>query len=197
VAAVDPLKREAPYFLIGCRLAPYKRVDIVVEAFKAIAHEYKIKDEPAPFKLKVFGDGVDLQRLQKIAGDCAAVEFVGRVSEEEKADLFQNCLAFINPQEEDFGITPVESMAAGRPVLAYKKGGALETVIEGETGLFFAEQTAAAIKAIVEKFYSDLKQGVNIWNPEAIRRHARQFSVANFQRQMLEFIENKKNRSEV
>ncbi len=179
VASVDPMKQDKPYFLIGCRLAPYKRVDITIEAFKALGEEYR---------LKVFGDGVDMKRLKKIAGDSGNIEFIGRVSDEEKADLYSNALAFINPQEEDFGITPVEAMASGRPVLAYRKGGATETVKEGETGLFFDEQTSEAIADIVHKFYTKTREGEYHWDSAAIRQHAEAFSVANFKRQITEFI---------
>jgi glycosyltransferase involved in cell wall biosynthesis len=181
LAEVDPFKREEPYFLIGCRLAPYKRVDVVIEAFKELKANYK---------LKVFGDGVDLKRLQKIAGDNKQIEFLGRVTETEKAELYKNCLAFINPQEEDFGITPVEAMASGRPVLAYNKGGVKETVIEGQTGLFFNEQTPEAIKAVIEKFIEQTKSGKLIWDSRIIREHAQQFSVENFKNKISEFIKD-------
>lgn len=164
---------EKPYFLAGCRLAPYKRLDIAVAAFKKLGPDYR---------LKIFGDGVDLKRLKKIAGGAANIEFLGRVSEEEKARLFANAQAFINPQEEDFGITVVESMAAGRPVVAYRKGGALETVIEGKTGVFFDEQTPEALMAAVRNF-----RAVD-FDPAEIRRHAEQFSVENFKQRMMEFI---------
>ena len=166
-------KPEDKYFLIGCRLAPYKRVDIVIAAFKNLGAEYK---------LKIFGDGVDLERLKSLVGESSNIEFLGRVSEEEKAVLFSNAQAFINPQEEDFGITVVESMAAGRPVIAYQKGGATETVIEGKTGLFFKEQTAEAIVAVIKKFNS------HDFNSTEIRAWAEKFSVINFQNQIKDFI---------
>ena len=185
VAAMDPFKRADQYFLIGCRLAPYKRVDVVIEAIKTL----QAANNSLPYRLVIFGDGVDMKRLQKIAGECPAIEFIGRVSEEEKAELYKNCLAFINPQEEDFGITPVESMAAGRPVLAYRKGGVRETVIENETGLFFNEQTPTAIKEVIEKFYNETANGTLKWDTNAIRAHAQKFSVENFTKQINEFIE--------
>ncbi len=166
------------YFLIGCRLAPYKRVDIVIAAFKGLGPAYR---------LKIFGDGVDLKRLKKIAGDSQNIEFLGRVSEAEKARLYSQAQAFINPQEEDFGLTAVEAMASGRPVIAYEKGGATETVIAGRTGLFFREQTPESLAAAVKSFRSE------DFSPAAIRRHAEQFSVANFRRRILDFIaEHKK-----
>jgi len=167
------------YFLLGCRLAPYKRVDIVVQAFKALGPD---------FHLKIFGDGLDLPRLRQLAGEASNIEFLGRVSEEQKANLYSHALAFINPQEEDFGITAVEAMAAGRPVLAYSRGGATETVIEGKTGLFFKEQTAPAIMDLVRRFLADLDTGNQIWDSAVIRNHAQQYSVKNFKKQIAEFI---------
>jgi glycosyltransferase involved in cell wall biosynthesis len=166
------------YFLAGCRLAPYKRIDLVIEAFKVLGADYK---------LKIFGDGIDLERLKIIAADATNIEFLGRVSEKDKAKLFQGAQAFINPQEEDFGITVVESMASGRPVIAYCRGGATETVIEGKTGLFFDEQTSDSLASAVKKF-ATLR-----FDSAEIRTYAEQFSVANFQKQIREFItEHKK-----
>lgn len=176
IAEKMPEKNEA-YFLAGCRLVPYKRIDLVIEAFNLLGDNYR---------LKIFGDGLDLDRLKKIANGNNNIEFLGRVSDEEKAKLYQNALAFINPQEEDFGITPVESMAAGRPVIAYRKGGALETVIEGQTGLFFNEQAPESLAAVLRSFQT------NNFNPQAIRAHAEKFSVANFKEQIEKFIAEKK-----
>jgi glycosyltransferase involved in cell wall biosynthesis len=172
------------YFLIGCRLTPYKRVDLVVETFKALGGDYK---------LKVFGDGVDMKRLKKIAKNCSNIEFLGRVSDEEKAELFSKCLAFLNPQEEDFGISKVEAMASGRPVIAYKKGGALETVIEGKTGLFFSEQNVDNLSAVVQDFYTKIRNNKNYWKSEDIRAHAENFSLEKFKNNIREFINEKKS----
>jgi len=167
---------EEEYFLAGCRLAPYKRIDLVVEAFKQLGQEYK---------LKIFGDGVDLKRLKKISAGAGNIEFLGRVSEEEKIKLFSNALAFINPQEEDFGITAVESMAAGRPVIAYRKGGATETILEGKTGIFFDEQTPAALAEAIKNFRAA------DFDPVEIRQQAEKFSVENFKNRLRELIDSK------
>jgi len=182
IATDDSIKAERPYFLIGCRLAPYKRVDIVIEAFKQLGAEYN---------LKIFGDGVDLKRLKKIAAGASNIEFLGRVTDEDKAKLYQEALAFLNPQEEDFGITAIEAMATGRPVIAWRKGGATETIIEGQTGWFFDEQTKEAIIGAVTIFYEGLKSGAIKLDPAAIRQQAQKFSVANFQNQLAEFIKQK------
>lgn len=178
--AVSDLSQQKPeerYFLAGCRLAPYKRIDLVVEAFKLLGPEYR---------LKIFGDGIDLPRLKKLAGEAPNIEFLGRVSEAEKAGLYSGAQAFINPQEEDFGITVVEAMAAGRPVVAYRRGGALESIREGETGIFFNEQTPASLAAALRGF------SAAAFNPQAIRAWSEKFSVANFKQQITEFIASKK-----
>lgn len=173
-------KELGDYFLIGCRLAPYKRVDLVLETFKKLGSEYK---------LKVFGDGVDIKRLKKIAKNCSNIEFLGRVNDEYKAELFSKCLAFLNPQEEDFGISKVEAMASGRPVIAYKKGGALETVIDGETGVFFEDQTVESLFVAVQKFYTDIKREKNKWDSHKIREHSKKFSLENFKNNIQNFID--------
>lgn len=160
------------YFLIGGRLAPYKRVDIVVAAIKKTSK-----------KLKIFGDGVDLLRLKQIAGNNKNIEFLGRVNDKTKAELYSRALAFINPQEEDFGITAVESMAAGRPVIAFRSGGALETVVEGMTGIFFNEQTADSLAKALTNF------DASKFNPEIIKQYAEQFGVARFKKEIKEFVE--------
>ena len=160
------------YFLIGGRLAPYKRVDIVVETFKKIDK-----------KLKIFGNGVDLERLKKIANKHENIEFLGQVSDEIKADLYSHCLAFINPQEEDFGITVVEAMASGRPVIAYQSGGALETVKAGITGEFFSQQTVESLSKILVDFDSSK------FDPKVIKQHAEQFSIEIFKKKINDFID--------
>jgi len=164
--------KQEDYFLIGGRLAPYKRVDIVIEAFNILGK-----------KLKIFGDGVDLKRLKIIAGENKNIEFLGRVSDEERAALYGKCQAFINPQEEDFGITVIEAMASGRPVIAYRKGGATETVIEGETGIFFENQKAEDIVKAVSSY-----EAAN-FNKEKIRAHAEKFGVERFKEEIKNYIE--------
>jgi glycosyltransferase involved in cell wall biosynthesis len=160
------------FFLVGCRLVPYKRIDIVVEAFK------KMPDK----KVKIFGDGTDMPRLKAIAGEAKNIEFLGRVSDDKRKELFSKCQAFINPQVEDFGITVVEAMASGRPVIAQARGGALETVIPGKTGVFFKDQTPDAIVAAIQSFNS------NLFDSKFIREHAEMFSKERFKREIKEFI---------
>jgi glycosyltransferase involved in cell wall biosynthesis len=161
------------YFLIGCRLAPYKRVDLVIETFKKLGSDYK---------LKIFGSGIDEKRLKKMAKGCDNIEFLGRVNEKEKAKLYSEALAFINPQEEDFGITPVESMASGRPVIAYRKGGALETIIADKTGIFFNEQNINSLSEAI-KSYNNYN-----FNSETIREQALFFSKKRFKKEISDFV---------
>ncbi|NCB20308.1 MAG: glycosyltransferase family 4 protein [Clostridia bacterium] len=174
--------KEEQYFLIGCRLTPYKRVDIVIEAFKKLGPNYR---------LKVFGDGHDLKRLKNIADLASNIEFLGRVDESEKAKLYSEALAFINPQEEDFGITTIESMAAGRPVLAYNRGGASETIIAGRNGLFFEEQSSSAIANLVREFSADLENGKKIWDSKEIKTMSDKYSINNFKDQLFSFLKAK------
>ncbi len=159
------------YFLAGGRLVSYKRFDLVVEAFTKLG-----------LPLKVFGSGPAEESLRKIAGP--NVEFLGRVSDDERARLFADAIAFINPQEEDFGLTVVEAMASGRPVIAFKRGGATETVVEGLSGTFFTEQTVEALTETIKNF--DHQK----FAPANVRAHAETFSTERFRRELLAFVEN-------
>jgi glycosyltransferase involved in cell wall biosynthesis len=123
-----------------------------------------------------------MARLKKIAGDCDRIEFLGRVSDEDKAKLYSEAIAFINPQEEDFGITPLESMASGRPVIAFRKGGATETVIEGKTGVFFDQQTPEHIMSAVREL-EELE-----FDSSVIRKWSEEFSVRRFKQEIGDFV---------
>ncbi|NWF79778.1 MAG: glycosyltransferase [Chloroflexi bacterium] len=161
---------EGDFYLAGGRLIPYKRIELVVEAFTRLR-----------LPLKIFGDGRDRRRLEQLAGP--TIEFLGWVDEQTRIDLFARCRGFIFPGEEDFGITPVEAMAAGRPVIAYAAGGALETVIDGVTGRFFHTPTAAALAAAVAVAHGDR------YDPLRIRRHAENFGRAVFLERMRAVID--------
>ena len=168
----EKLKAEE-YFLIGCRLAPYKRVDLVIEAFCQMPDK----------KLKIFGNGVDEKRLKEIAAGAVNIEFLGRVEDGVLAKLYRNAQAFIHPQEEDFGISPVEAMACGCPVIAYRKGGATETVIEGQSGLFFDEQKKEVIKDTIKNFKR------SNFDEKIVRAQAEKFSTAKFKENIKNFID--------
>jgi glycosyltransferase involved in cell wall biosynthesis len=163
------------YFLAGGRLIPYKRLDLAVQAFTRLG-----------LPLKIFGDGRDRPRLQAMAGP--NITFLGRVSEAERRALFSGCRAFVFPGEEDFGIAPLEAMAAGRPVIAYAAGGALETVIEGVTGRFFREHTVEALMEAVAAILTERH------DPHAIRRHAERFGKEAFLARMRSFVTEAYNR---
>ena len=157
------------YFLLVGRLIPYKRADMVVEAFNQLG-----------LPLKVVGTGSELQSLKEMAGP--NVEFLGRVSDEALGEIYSRCLALIFPQEEDFGIVPLEAMAAGRPVIAYGAGGARETVVDGETGVFFERQEVQSLIDAVRDF------DPHRFDPEKLREHARDFDVEVFKERISNFV---------
>ncbi|MFN3301587.1 MAG: glycosyltransferase [Patescibacteria group bacterium] len=160
------------YFLVISRPRYYKRIDLVIQAFTRLK-----------IPLKIIGmtkkEGKNFCREIK-----PNIEFLGYVSDSEKAEYLSHCLALIHPQEEDFGITAVEAMAAGRPVIAYGAGGALETVIDGLTGKFFEEQTWESLADTVIRFKP------KEFDPKKIRQHAKKFSKENFITKIKDFIRN-------
>jgi len=158
------------YYLVVSRLVPYKRVDLAVQALSQL-------DRP----LIVVGDGRDRASLERLAGP--TVTFSGHLSDKEVSDLLRRCRAFIFPGIDDFGIAPVEAMASGRPVIAFAAGGALDTVVEGETGLFFRESTPAALAATIQQFET------LDFDSAAIRHHAERFDQAIFERKLTTFVE--------
>ncbi len=165
-----PLSQEpGDYFLILSRLVPYKRIDLAVRAFSQLG-----------LPLLVIGDGRDRQALEGIAAP--NVRFLGRLSDVETGRYLAGCRAFIFPGEEDFGIAPLEAQAAGRPVIAYAGGGALETVREGTTGVFFRARTPESLAEAVKRFDS------LHFDPAGIREHAVAFDRAVFQRKLADFI---------
>jgi lipopolysaccharide/colanic/teichoic acid biosynthesis glycosyltransferase/glycosyltransferase involved in cell wall biosynthesis len=149
------------FYLIVSALVPYKRVDLAVRAFTRLG-----------LPLVVAGDGPERRALQRMAGP--SVRFVGRVPDAELSALYARCRALIFTANEDFGITPLEAQAAGRPVLAFGAGGALETVVAGATGAFFPAQDADTLADAVRAFDPDA------YDPAAIRRHACEFGEARF-----------------
>ncbi len=169
---LPPYQERPPddFYLAGGRLIPYKRLSLAVAAFNALG-----------LPLKIFGDGRDRPGLEAMARP--NIEFLGWVDEAQRRDLFARCRAFIFPGAEDFGITPLEAMAAGRPVIAFAAGGALETVIEGVTGRFFQQQTPAALAAAVALSRCDQ------YDPQSIRQHAEQFRRELFLERMRKFID--------
>ncbi|MFA7654372.1 MAG: glycosyltransferase [Candidatus Magasanikbacteria bacterium] len=157
------------YFLAGGRLVPYKRLDLVVKTFNRLK-----------WPLIIFGDGSEKCHLQKYAK--ANIQFVGQISDEYKTELMSRALAFIHPQTEDCGITAIEAMASGRPVIAYEDGGATETIIAGETGIFFKQQKWETLLDTLLNF------NPNNWNTYKIREHALRFGTNNFKPKIKKLI---------
>lgn len=164
-------KRE-DFYLVVSALVPYKRVGLAVRAFSGRGR-----------RLVVIGTGSDEKRIRAPAGD--GVEFLGNVDDGTLRSYYRRARALIFPGEEDFGITPLEAMACACPVIAYGKGGALETVVDGETGLFFHEQKAGALIAAVDKFE---RMSFTI---SEIRRRAEEFAKPIFTENIRDFVEER------
>jgi glycosyltransferase involved in cell wall biosynthesis len=165
---VTPTRVE-DYYLVVARLMPYKRIDLAVDAFTRLG-----------IPLKVVGDGRSLPELRARAG--RNVEFVGRVSDAELKALYASCRGFVFPGEEDFGIAPLEANASGRPVIAYAAGGALDTVVDGSTGVLFERQQVDSLMAAVRR-----AETID-WDSDLLRQHARKFDRNVFRDNLLAFV---------
>jgi len=157
------------YYLVLSRLMPYKRIDLAIEAYTR-----------ANRRLVVIGDGPDRSRLEALADD--RIEFLGRQPDEIVNYYASRCRALLFPGEEDFGMAPLEANAAGRPVIAYRGGGAIETVEEGTTGIFFDQADSRALAQAIKKF-ENLR-----WDQSALRRHAEKFDRSVFAFRVLQFL---------
>jgi glycosyltransferase involved in cell wall biosynthesis len=157
------------YYVVLSRLVPYKRIDLAVQACTELRR-----------KLLVIGAGPDRERLESMAGPTVA--FMGYTSDERVEHYLSRCRALLFPGEEDFGMAPLEVAAAGRPTIAYRAGGALETVIENTTGIFFDEQTPEHLAEAIERFERQE------WSPDLIRLHSEGFSAENFQHRFRSFL---------
>jgi glycosyltransferase involved in cell wall biosynthesis len=171
VDSSTPLQEPGDYFLIVSRLVPYKRIDLAVRAFNVLG-----------LPLRIIGEGRDRRALEDMAED--NVSFVGYVSDDDEVRRqMARCRALIFPGEEDFGITPLEALSVGRPVIAYGAGGALDTIEEGETGLFFRRPTAEALAEAVRR----LSQ--YDFDPKHLRQQVKQYGVARFKRELSRLLE--------
>jgi len=157
------------YFLAVARFLPYKKIDLAIRAFNKLG-----------WSLKIIGDGPERKRLQKLAN--SNIEFLGLVDEKMLQDYYARCCAFVFPQEEDFGISAVEAMSSGRPVVAYRGGGALEIIKENETGIFFEQQSVESLIGALKKFKPE------DFNPIKIRQYALQFDKEIFKQKISEFV---------
>lgn len=183
VDAFSLCEAKEDFYLTASRMVPYKRMDLIVEAFATMPDK----------QLVVIGDGPDFEKVRAKA--TPNVRLMGYQPFSVLRDHMQRAKAFVFAAEEDFGITPIEAQACGTPVIAFGKGGSLETVRgfsgNGEpTGVFFDEQSLPSIVDAVQRFESSQLQFV----PAAIRQHAEQFSVANFRERYTHFVDNARNR---
>lgn len=165
-----PERQPQDYYLIAGRHVPYKRVDLVIETFNANGRP-----------LIVVGDGPERSRLQARAGQ--NIQFVGEVSRQKLEQLFLGARALLFPPLEDFGIVPVEAQAFGCPVIAYGRGGALETVVDEATGVFFKQQSVASLEQAIIRFES------MSFDPDVLYTHARGFAVARFRSELQAYLD--------
>jgi glycosyltransferase involved in cell wall biosynthesis len=167
----DCLKPEPGYFLIVSRLVPYKQVDLAIKACNQTGD-----------RLIIVGSGSESKRLKRLAGP--TITFTGPISDEKLACYYHHAKALLFPQEEEFGIVALEAQSAGLPVIAYKKGSALEIIKPGETGILFDAQTPASLIAAIHSFKS------HTWYDKTIKAHARQFDRIHFMRQFKQTVED-------
>ena len=166
------------FFLTASRLVPYKRIDLIVEAFAGMPDK----------QLVVIGDGPEMERIKEKA--TANVEILGYQSNEALQDHMQRARAFVFAAQEDFGIVPVEAQACGTPVIAYSRGGTAETVLPGETGVFFHRQTVPAVQQAVRTFEAER----DTFEPARIRAHAENFSIERFRKQFTNLVQQEYDR---
>ena len=166
-------EQKEDYYVAASRFVPYKKIQLIVEAFSRMPHR----------KLVVIGDGPEREKIRRAAGQ--NIELLGETSPLELRKYLQNAKAFVFAAVEDFGILPVEAMASGTPVIAFGKGAVLETVIPHETGLFYPEQTAESLCEAVQHFET------RAFDPQKCRKQAEKFSQEEFNRQFHRFVINK------
>ncbi|PIR95005.1 glycosyltransferase family 4 protein [Candidatus Falkowbacteria bacterium CG10_big_fil_rev_8_21_14_0_10_37_6] len=166
------------YFITGGRLTPYKRFDIAIKAFNKLN-----------LPLKIFGEGPDKKRLQKMAMN--NIEFLGKINESDKQKYLAEAQAFIHPQEEDFGIAAIEAQASGTPVIAYNKGGATETILHERTGLLFNQQSWEELADAVLRFNLHYS-----FDPRLVKENAERFRVDRFNNEIVKYITEITNNKE-
>lgn len=169
----DVVTEKQDYFFTCSRMVPYKKIDLIVEAFSHMPDK----------KLVVIGDGPDMNKVRSKAAD--NVELMGYQKFSVLKEKMANARAFVFAAEEDFGIVPVEAQACGTPVIAFGKGGALETVVDGVSGTYFNEQTVESLMDAVGRFET------MSFDSMAVRTHAEKFSTERFKRQLADFVDAK------
>ena len=162
------------FYLVVSRLNPYKRIDLVIEAFNQLK-----------YPLRIIGEGPYRKNLEKMAK--SNIEFLGKISDNDLIKNYSHCQALIFPGEEDFGMVPLETQASGRPVIAYARGGALETVIDGVSGIFFKELTVMSLLEAIRRFEKTKKN----FNSKKMRDNSLRFNKETFTERIKMFIEEK------
>jgi glycosyltransferase involved in cell wall biosynthesis len=168
--------RKQDYYLTASRLVPYKRIPLIVQAFSSMPDR----------KLIVIGDGPERANVAEAAKGAANIEILGHQPFENMRDLMSRARAFVFAAEEDFGIVPVEAQACGTPVIAFGKGGSLETVVDGVTGVFYNEQSVGSIYEAIRRFEA-IESRLDHY---AIRKNSERFSVDRFRREFSDFVES-------
>ncbi len=162
--------KEKDYFLVVSRLVRYKRIEIAIEACNQLQ-----------LPLIIIGEGLDKKRLMNLSGP--TIQFMGNLTDWELASYYQNCRALLFPQEEDFGIVVVEALRFGKPVIAYRSGGATEIIIEGKNGEFFYPDTSQALEIVLEKTMN------KTYSQNLCQKTSRKFSKSRFKKEFKDFIE--------
>lgn len=169
--------KKEDYYVTVSRMVPYKSLDLIVEAFSKMPEK----------RLVVIGDGPEKTKIRKKVALCKNVEVLGFQAFGVLKDYLQRAKAFVFAAEEEFGITPVEAQACGTPVIAYGKGGVRETVIDGETGIFFEEQTAESLMHGVRQY----EKKEDTFDPIMIRKSAERFNIKRFNKEFKKFVDEK------
>jgi len=175
VESFIPTKDNAGYFLAVGRLVPYKRMALLIQVFQKLR-----------LPLIIVGSGPEKEKLKKMVNNNKLIRILGWISDEKKIKLFENARAFITATEDDFNITAVEAMAAGKPVIALQKGGTEETVVEGLTGEFFKTATIEMVADAIGRFI----ENENKYNYLEIRKQAEKFGQDIFRKKIKEFVRN-------
>lgn len=183
-AVGSPSSSATPYFLIVSRLVPYKKIDLAIEAFN------KLK-----LPLKIIGTGSEMKRLRTMVGQ--TIEFLGNLTDKELVRYYSECRALVFPGLEDFGLTSLEAQSFGKPVIAFRDGGALETIIERKTGIFFDKQTVGSLEKAIKQFnnlpanalHRQVQAGLTI-NPKDCIENANKFSFEKFKKEFMETVNN-------
>ncbi|AWT37277.1 glycosyl transferase [Deinococcus actinosclerus] len=171
VQRFDHTQPREEFYLAMSRFVPYKKIDLIVETFNTLG-----------YPLKVIGGGPDFNRIKTMAG--SNVEILGKIDDRQVAELMARCKAFVFAADEDFGIVPVEAQAAGAPVIAYGKGGVLETVVPNVTGVFFGQQNVESLIRAIGIF----EENIDMFDASTIRKHAESFAPARFERQFAAIV---------